>query len=393
MISDKQVADKISLEVNRGYWSVDNHFFFDKSECLRHASRIGNLDVKFHYFDEFYNSLKWEEEPTEDIKYLYRKRAEQLRNKYDYIAIAYSGGADSSAVIDSFVDNGIHIDEIITSYPIEAIEKLKNTFHPLDKSPKNLMFEYTEAVVPKLEYVCSRAHKTKITVLDYTKTAIELNNSNVNSTIFSAKHYLINARLSDVNEKNKNSCVLIGIDKPRIGYNINHKRFGVFFDDTSTSWGDYTGGLLSDIRPTTEYFYYTLDMPSIIIKQTHNIIKKIKPIVNENQNYQIHDLNDLYYKRGNNLVLKVHHNFFKKILYPDWNTDIFQARKPTSVFFQESEYWFTNTNLTDKKTKDYHFGQVIESCDGILDHFIVRGNSGLPLKLIDMSTKPIPICL
>jgi hypothetical protein len=254
MIADKLVADKISLEINSGYWSVDDKFFFDKSECLRYASSIKNLDVKFHFFDQFYNSLKWEDEPAEDIRDLYRKRAEQLRNKYDYIIVAYSGGADSSTVIDAFVDNGIHLDEIITSYPVAAIDRLKHCFDSFDQSPKNLMFEYTEAVVPKLNEVRYKSPKTKITVLDHTETAIELINDNklhmlpvagFGAAPSLAGHHLIGKRLREVNEHHSNVCFLIGIDKPRLGYNIIHKRFGVFFDDVSTCWGHYTDESLS----------------------------------------------------------------------------------------------------------------------------------------------------
>lgn len=402
MIANKQIADKVAFETNSGYWSVSDQFFFDKSECLKYASSIKNTHVTFHFFDQFYNSLNWIDEPLEGIEKLYSRRAKQLREKYDYIVVAYSGGADSSTVIDSFVENGLHLDEIITSYPLVAIEKLKNSFNPLDKSPKNLMFEYSEAVVPKLDYVRANFSRTKITVLDHTDAAIKLISTNklhmlpvagFGAAPSLAGHHLIGKRLREVSEQYKNVCFLIGIDKPRIGYNLNHKRFGVFFDDVSTCWGHYTDESLSGFQPTTEYFYYALDMPAIIIKQTHAIINKIKPIIDENQNYQIHDLHDLYYKRGDNLVLKVHHDFFKKILYPSWSTDIFQAKKPTSFFFQESAYWFTNTNITDKRTKDYHYGQVVESCDGMLEQFVVRGISGFPSKFVDMTTKPIPICL
>lgn len=402
LIEDKFVADKLSLDIMSGYWSVNGKYFFNKAECFKYASSINNDKITFHFFDEFYRSLNWDYEPLDSLKELYRKRAQQLRNKYDYIIVAYSGGADSSTVIDSFVENGIHLDEIITSYPIKAIEKLKNSFSPLDKSPKNLMFEYSEAVKPKLDYINAKFPKTKVTVLDHTETAIDIisdNNlhilpvSGFGAAPSLAGHHLIGKRVRELSDKIPKVCFLIGIDKPRLGYNIPNQRFGIYFDDVSTCWGHYTNESLSGFQPTTEYFYYSLDMPEIIIKQTHSIVNKIKPIIEENENLQLHEMNDLYYRSGNNLILRVHQNFFKKILYPDWDTNIFQAGKPTSFFFQESAYWFTNTNLTDKKTKDYHFGQVIESCHNLMDGFVVKNSAGIPLKFKDMSTKPISLCL
>jgi len=401
MISDKQIADRVALDINSGYWKVHDKFFFSKADCLSYASSVRTNDVTFHFFDEFYNSLNWDLEPLESLDELYRKRAEQLRNQYDYIIVAYSGGADSSTVIDSFLNNGIHLDEIVTSYPIKAIDKLKHLFDPLDRSPKNLMFEYTEAVKPKLQYINEKFPKTKVTVLDHTESAIELINSNnlhmlpisgFGAAPSLAGHYLIGQRVREISEKHKKVCFLIGIDKPRVGYNIKSNKFGIFFDDVSTCWGHHTDVSLAGYQPTTEYFFYSLDMPSILIKQSHSIVNRVKPIINEIENFSLNEINDLYFKKGDNLIFKVHHNFFKKIIYPNWDVNVFQAGKPSSFFFQESAYWFTNSSLTDKRTKQYHLGQVLESCDDINDNFIVKSKDGIPLKFVDMTTRPILVC-
>lgn len=402
MISDKVIADRIASDINSGYWKVDNKFFFNKTECLLYASNIQNYNVTFHFFDEFYQALNFSNEPLLTLNELYSQRAFQLRNKYDYIILAYSGGADSSTVVDSFLENDIHLDEIVTSYPIAAIDKLKHTFDPLDRSPKNLMFEYTEAVKPKLDYIAKKYPKTKISILDHTETAIELINQNKLNLLpvsgFGAApslagHHLIGKRVRELQDKYKKVCFLIGVDKPRLGYNIESKNFGIYFDDVSTCWGHYKNDALSGFQPTTEYFFYTLDMPTIIIKQVNCILRKIKPIVEENLDFDIHDVNDLWFKNNNKLVFNVHHNFFKKIIYPNWDINIFQAKKPTSFFYQESAYWFTNTSLTDNLTKEYHSGQVRESCFGIHENFIVKSKKGKLLKFVDMYTKPITLCL
>lgn len=402
MISDKQIADKLALDINSGYWKVDNKFFFNKTECLLYASNIRDNDVTFHFFDDFYKSLNFKIEPVEDLTVLYHKRAQQLRDKYDYIILAYSGGADSSTVADSFLENGLHLDEIITSYPISAIDKLKYTFDPLDKSPKNLMFEYIEAVKPKFDYIKNKFPKTKLTALDHTETAIEVISQNklhllpvsgFGAAPSLAGHHLIGKRVREIQEKYKKVCFLIGVDKPRLGYNLENKKFGTYFDDVSTCWGHYKNDALQGFQPTTEYFFYTLDMPSIIIKQINCMLRKIKPMMDENLDFDLHDVTDIWAKGNNNrIIFNVHHNFFKKIIYPNWDTNIFQARKPTSFFYQESAYWFTNTSMTDEKTKEYHSGQVRESCHGINENFIVKSRKGKPLKFVDMYTKPIIVC-
>ena len=400
MISDKNIADKIAAETTSGYWAVNGKYFFNKQECLVYATEVA-MPVSFHFFDDFYKTLNWTVEPSKTLTELYKARAEQLRSKYDYIIVAFSGGADSSTVIDSFLDNGIKLDEIVTSYPISAIDILKDSFNVLDRSPKNLMFEYTESVKPKMAKISQYHPDVKLTVLDHTSTAIDvISNNNLNMLPVGgfgaapslAGHYMIGQRLRELSEKKQKVCFLIGVDKPRMGFNPNSRKFGIYFDDVSTCWGHYTDESLGGFQPSTEYFYYTIDMPAILQKQAHQIKNIMKTIFDEDQNLFVNQGNDLYYmsKKGN-FVFNVHHNFFKKILYPNWDTAIFQAKKPTSFFFQESAFWFTNTKLTDQRSKDYHKGQVLESCHGISDNYIVYNSQRLPLKFLDFSTSPIPI--
>ena len=55
-------------------------------------------------------------EPAESFAELCNQRAAQLRAKYDYLALAFSGGTDSFTVYDSFVRNNIHINHIVCNY-------------------------------------------------------------------------------------------------------------------------------------------------------------------------------------------------------------------------------------------------------------------------------------
>jgi len=64
--------------------------------------------------DDAFDSLDWSIEPIETFKELCKQRALQLRNTYDYIILHFSGGSDSTTVLNSFLDNNIPIDEIVT---------------------------------------------------------------------------------------------------------------------------------------------------------------------------------------------------------------------------------------------------------------------------------------
>jgi len=59
-------------------------------------------------------NVDWTKEPKESFKELCRQRAEQIRDTYDYVIVYFSGGSDSTTVMNAFLDNGIKIDEVVT---------------------------------------------------------------------------------------------------------------------------------------------------------------------------------------------------------------------------------------------------------------------------------------
>jgi hypothetical protein len=203
-----------------------------------------------------------------------------------------------------------------------------------------------------------------------------------------AGHHLIASRMRDLSEKH-NAVLITGVDKPRIGYSPGTKKFGVWFDDVSGVWGNHTIDSFQGFIPCTEHFYYSIDCPELWQKQIFILQKILHSIENndiEKPSARLH-----YVTQRGNHVYYMHSNFFKKILYKNWNTKIFQAGKPTGYFFQEHSDWFFKTNLTDQRAKDYHYGQVMEMIHGISDKYIKRDSNGKPLKFHEMMTKIITI--
>lgn len=62
-----------------------------------------------------YMSSDWTKEPIESFEELKKRRAEQLREKYSYLVLYFSGGADSTTMVNAFLKNNIHVDEIVTA--------------------------------------------------------------------------------------------------------------------------------------------------------------------------------------------------------------------------------------------------------------------------------------
>jgi hypothetical protein len=57
--------------------------------------------------------LDWPTEPGNNFNSLLARRAQQIREQYDWVSISYSGGYDSQTIVDTFMHNGLLLDEII----------------------------------------------------------------------------------------------------------------------------------------------------------------------------------------------------------------------------------------------------------------------------------------
>ena len=109
-----KICSKMDLIDNypQGYWKVRDKKFINKAEALRFASKVVR-PVEYIYFDHVWKNFDRSLLGKYSLDELYKQRALQLREKYDYLILYFSGGADSYNVLRSFIDNGIKIDEVI----------------------------------------------------------------------------------------------------------------------------------------------------------------------------------------------------------------------------------------------------------------------------------------
>lgn len=103
---------KLENNPKLGYYTVGNEKFFSKPMALTKATET-NQFPEWNFNNETFGAQDWLTDPTISIKELYRIRAQQLRDRYDYIRLEFSGGGDSTTALYSFVNNGIHIDEVV----------------------------------------------------------------------------------------------------------------------------------------------------------------------------------------------------------------------------------------------------------------------------------------
>lgn len=95
------------------YYTTDGSKFTSKVQALAYARQY-NQRVNFYYHDDLYNQYDWKLEPPNSIDSYYRDQAQRIRDNYDYVILCFSGGYDSSNILETFYYNNIKLDKIVT---------------------------------------------------------------------------------------------------------------------------------------------------------------------------------------------------------------------------------------------------------------------------------------
>ena len=144
-----------------GHYEVGAQRFFSKSVATLAGLQTG-APVRYNYNDAVFDRCDWtvEPEPQVSLNEFYRRRAQQLRDSYDYIVLQYSGGPDSQNVLDTFLDNGIKLDEVVNFNTLDSTQVLEGTTHNLD---------YFYNVKPMIKEIGDRSKVTIIDEIEMTK--------------------------------------------------------------------------------------------------------------------------------------------------------------------------------------------------------------------------------
>jgi hypothetical protein len=332
-----------------GYYKVADEIFYSKPQAYTYAFEK-NLGVSWHFNAPEFAKYNWTIDPKSSIKDLYRLRAQQLRDRYDYIRLECSGGSDSTTVLYSFVLNGIHLDEVVFRYPKAGEKGMVGEVH--NYSAENTLSEWEFAAKPLFNWVKTNYPSIKLTVHDYSENITNGNSLSDESWIFTTRDWyqpghpakFANFGLQEHRKQadtGKHICVLHGVDKPKLVC-INGHWYCYFVDVLANSPSpireDY-------VNVTQELFYWTPDFPEMIIKQCH-LIKNwfdlpehaaFKHLVK----YPVQNPNSRTEYEG----------IVKSVIYPDYDPLTWQTTKPTNSFYNEMDHWFY-TNFAD--TKQYH---------------------------------------
>lgn len=343
----------IQLENNPklGYYRVGDQTYYAKPEALVAATRTGHFP-EWQFNRDVFDKINWEVEPEIELRTLYRMRAQQLRDKYDWIRVEASGGGDSTTAIYSFLLNGIHLDEVVFRYPKTGEKDVHND--PFNTKCENTLSEWEFAARPLLNWIKTNYPGVKITIHDYSENMI--NGEEDETWVFRTKDYfqpghafkhdnigLIDHRRDA--DAGKKICVLYGIDKPKMC--IKDSKWYVYFMDLQANHSNSVVYEYTNI--TNEYFYWTPDLPEIVHKQAHLIKNWFDMPQNKFLQYLVRWPNYSIAHRT------AYEQMVKPIIYPDYDPATFQVVKPTNSFYNEMDFWFY-TNF-----KETHAYQVWEA--------------------------------
>jgi hypothetical protein len=234
------------------YWEYAGTQYKNKIKAIE-ASGGDISSISFFTFPNSFYSYSWDKEPTESLEELLLERALILREKYKYLKLWFSGGADSTTVLNTFLRNNVYIDEIIV-YRFA----LNDNF--LNKSN----YEIDGYTTPFLKNIQNAIPNTKITYMDFgkdyydkylgekwlhTKSSLDLRNYHIPKI------------------RGKNYCNIFCDLTPDVYYDK-----GSWYSDL---WDSSHLGELASFS-NIELFYSTEDFPKLHAKQLHITKKYLK---------------------------------------------------------------------------------------------------------------------
>jgi len=333
-----------------GFYTVGTEKFYEKIPALFRAQQL-NVDPVWNFNDAVFQATDWKTEPTQTLDELYAERARQIRDEYDYVLMFLSGGADSTNMFYAFVNNGLHVDEVVASAPLSGLRDWKSD--PTNQDVTNTIDETFHTQLPFMQKIKDNYPKIKVTLHDYFEDMLNYEpdmwllkcNDWLHPTMAGRYNLDRYTYLKHIAESGKKIAIVQGIDKPAV---VRYKNnFLISFYDTV-----YSNKYNSVNHPNTfaVFFYHSPQLPQLIVKQAHETAKFLMTPAGS-EAYSAMRFND---EKGNKSAFNPIGHVFKEVnggvyergivpaIYPAIKKLSFQAQKPDRMFLGRHDAWFYN---------------------------------------------------
>lgn len=327
-----------------GYYQAGPLKTYKKIDAMRYHQVSGHFpDWVFN--NDLFSQHDWTCEPDKTLEQLYKERALAIREKYEYVILMLSGGADSFNVAESFFNNNIHVDEILI-YTTYKGNKNKHTFNDA---------EVTDVAIPLAKKYINKSPTTKLNIVDTTdlllkrwgdETFIENFVFNQSGDFISFSPMMqspwdLDTRYTDMMLQGINLVFVKGVEKPKLFQ--EHGRWAFRFQDM------FDGSTQIGKDVPIEFFYWSPDAAQLLIKQAHLIknfcnnhyqhsefiFSKLHPWAHSNMNgvVRFEKFNKTYYLSTNGLI---------SIIYPTWDLNTLTVGKIVYKYYTPRASWLWN---------------------------------------------------
>lgn len=357
-----------------GYYTVGNFKTYSKLEAIEQSGRT-RKSVEWKFNNDTFNAVDWTQEPPGSLDFWYRERAQQIRDKYDYIVLWYSGGADSHNVLMSFVKNNIFVDEIAQYHNLDGDNGNKKTF--LNEEVFATSAPLTQDLIQNNPtYRC-----TKHRLVDLTNIQTDLfkNENKWDYFYYAGMHLSPNAlarsylreTLPDYQKlinQGKSICFVYGSEKPLVEKQGNDW-YVVFRDCLDNAVSSRTQMLNRDWEHN-ELFYWSAELPQMISKQAHIVKRFLSQLTPASvDNRYIASREQLYDDYGRKLLdawyadVVVNQKKYQllpdglhQLIYPFWDPSAIVSPKPISFAYSPRDAWMFNSIAPDLGQRYYNQG-------------------------------------
>lgn len=257
------------------YYFSDGTKFLNKLDALAY-SNSKNMRAQFYFYDHIYSNLNWKVEPPRQLSEYYKEQAQRIRDSHDYVILCYSGGHDSTNILETFYYNNIKLDKIISTGAFS-----QDSTYGTDE---NRNAEIYHNCIPYIKYL---GLESIYEIIDHTKEFDKLESNALGlykddwiektGSWFSPHNWFwknVHSTILRPELKNKKVALVFGRDKPSIRKYTNSDSLCFQFIDTVI---DSYGKIETIDNLNIVNFYWDHTHPDILLKQLHtmrNIIKR-----------------------------------------------------------------------------------------------------------------------
>ena len=357
-----------------GFYKVGEFKTYSKLEAIEYSG-ASHLPVEWNFNKDIFEQFDWSQEPPGSLEYWYGERAREIREKYDYIVLWYSGGADSHNVLMSFVKNNIFIDEIAQFHNLGGTNGDKSNF--LNEEVFATSAPVTQDLIENNPVYRNTKHR--LVDLSELQKDVVTKDDNHWDYFYKVGMYLSPNALArsymrelvpdycKLIDQGKSVCFIYGAEKPRVMHNGNG--WYVAFNDCLDNAVSPRTQMLNRDWEHNELFYWCDSMPQLVAKQCH-VIKRFLSQLTPDMIDNVNVATTMPDPDGalrlitaataviNNIEYHLRHPGLHRLIYPYYNPEFIVCGKPLSIAYSPRDHWMFNSSAPNIGQKYYHQGLI-----------------------------------